>query len=87
MLGCLKIFIVTSDRSVNICFYGLNRSLASTISSINNYVFDGLSSLGIEYKVYGVFSRIEEFSNERSGEFGEGLQNNEADLIEFNELQ
>ena len=87
MLGCLKIFIVSSDRSVNICFYGLNRSLASTISSINNYVFDGLSSLGIEYKVYGVFSRIEEFSNERSGEFGEGLQNNEADLIEFNELQ
>ena len=78
---------MTSDQSVNICFYGLNRSLASTIGSINNYVFGGLNSIGIKYRVYGVFSRVEEFSNQRSGEYGEGLQDNEIDLIEFNELQ
>lgn len=83
----IKNFTVTSDHSVNICFYGLNRSLASTIGSINNHVFGGLASIGIEYKVYGFFSRVKEFSNERSGEFGAGLQDNETDLIEFNELQ
>ena len=73
----IKNFTVKSDRSVNICFYGLNRSLVSTISSINNHVFGSLASIGIEYKVYGFFSRVKEFSNESSGEFGAGLQDNE----------
>ena len=75
------------SSSINICFYGLNRSLSSTINSINKYIFDSLSSLGVTYQIYGVFSQVKEFSNDRSGEISVRVQNNEAELIQFSDLK
>ena len=75
------------SSSINICFYGLNRSLSSTINSINKYIFDSLSSLGVTYQIYGVFSQVEEFSNDRSGEISARVQNNAAELIQFSDLK
>ena len=76
-----------NSSAVNICFYGLNRSLSSTIGSINGYLFDGLSSLGIDYKIYGTFSRVNEFANARSSESAASIQANEEDLIDFAEIK
>ena len=78
---------MTIDSSINICFYGLNRSLSSTIDSINKYIFDSLSSLGVSYHIYGVFSQVKDFSNDRSGESRLEIQNNESELIKFSELK
>jgi len=77
---------VTGKISVNICFYGLNRSLGTTIYSLNKSLFGGLSSIGVEFKAYGFFSRPEELANTRSGEFGVLPEDNEAELIKFDEL-
>ena len=78
---------MTIASAVNICFYGLNRSLSFTIDSINKYLFEGLSSSGIECEVYGCFSQVKGFANSRSNELGSTIQHNEGDLIRFAEVK
>ena len=69
--------------AVNICFFGLNRSLSYTISSIKEYIFQPLNQLGIVYSVYGAFVHVESFTNPRSNEFSVSPQNSETDIIDF----
>ena len=78
---------MTASPTVNICFYGLNRSLSFTIDSINKYLFDGLSSAEIECELYGCFSQVNSFTNSRSNESGAAIQHNEANLIQFSEIK
>ena len=73
--------------SVNVCFFGLNRSLSATIDSINNYLFDSLDELNIDYSIFGSFVRVDSFSNERSHEFDAKPQENESELIDFVSLK
>ena len=75
------------DTNVNICFFGLNRSLSFTINSIDKYLFEGLALAGLEYKVYGCFSQVNSFTNSRSSESDASIQNNEASLIDFAEIK
>ena len=76
-----------SHKSVNICFFGVNRSLTSTIHSINQYLFSCLDRFSITYSVYGSFMQIERFSNLRSNEFDQVPEQNESDLIDFDGLK
>ena len=76
-----------SHNSVNICFFGVNRSLTSTIHSINQYLFSCLDRCSITYSVYGSFMQIERFSNLRSNEFDQVPEQNESDLIDFDGLK
>lgn len=74
-------------KAVNICFFGINRSLSSTIESINKYLFDHLKDLSIGYSVYGAFNSVDVLSNERSGEVGLITEKNELDLIDFDDYK
>ena len=74
-------------ESVNICFFGLNRSLTSTIRSIENYLFKNLDNLSIEYNIYGAFNQIDQFSNDRTGEQDCSIENSESSLINFDALK
>ena len=76
-----------SHNSVNICFFGVNRSLSSTIHSINQYLFSCLEQCSITYSVYGSFMKIDRFSNLRSNEFDLVPEQNESDLIDFDGLK
>ena len=73
--------------AVNICFFGVNRSLTATIKSINQYIFDRLDQLSITYSVYGSFMKIDRFSNLRSNEFDQSPEQSESDLISFDGLK
>ena len=75
--------IVQHVKAVNICFFGINRALSSTIDSINKYLFDHLKDLSIDYSVYGAFNRFDILSNERSGEVELTTEKNELELINF----
>ena len=68
---------------LNICFYGLNRSLSFTLPSINKHLFDTLKSNDIKYSVFGAFAKIDKFSNTRSNEFDEQPEPNAEQLIDF----
>ena len=76
-----------SHNSVNVCFFGVNRSLSSTIHSINQYLFSCLERCSITYSVYGSFMKIDRFSNLRSNEFDLVPEQNESDLIDFDGLK
>lgn len=76
-----------SHNSVNVCFFGVNRSLSSTIHSINQYLFSCLDRCSITYSVYGSFMKIDRFSNLRSNEFDLVPEQNESDLIDFDGLK
>ena len=78
---------MSNHKSVNICFFGVNRSLTSTINSINQYLFSCLDRLSITYSVYGSFMKIERFSNLRTNEFDQVPEQNESDLIDFVSLK
>ena len=73
--------------AVNICFFGMNRSLSATVDSINKYLFDSLDNIGVDYSIFGAFVKVDSFSNERSQEFNAKLQSNESDLIQFTSLK
>ena len=73
--------------NINICFFGLNRSLSCTIDSLNKYVFKALAASGFEFRVYGCFSRVKAFTNSRSGESGAPIQDNEENLIQFEAIK
>ena len=74
-------------ESVNICFFGLNRSLGATIQSINKYLFGYLDRFSIKYSTYGSFMKIERFSNSWSDEFDQAPEQNESALIDFDNLK
>ncbi|MDA7436808.1 hypothetical protein N8654_03900, partial [Synechococcus sp. AH-601-B19] len=76
-----------SFNSVNICFFGVNRSLTATIKSINQYLFDCLDECSIAYSVYGSFMKIDHFSNLRSNEFDQKPELTESDHIKFDGLK
>ena len=76
-----------THNSVNVCFFGVNRSLSSTIHSINQYLFSCLDRCSITYSVYGSFMKIDRFSNLRSNEFDLVPEQNESDLIDFDGLK
>ena len=76
-----------SFNSVNICFFGVNRSLTATIKSIKQYLFDCLDEYSIAYSVYGSFMKIDNFSNLRSNEFDQKPEITESDLIKFDGLK
>lgn len=73
--------------SVNICFFGLNRSLSVTIKSINQYLFGCLDRASVKYSVYGSFMKIDRFSNSRTDEFDQAPERNESTLIDFDGLK
>ena len=73
--------------SINICFFGVNRSLSATIDSINRYVFEYLESLSLDYSVYGSFAKVENYTNARSNEFDAVPEKNERDLISFDDFK
>ena len=70
--------------SINICFFGVNRSLSATIDSINKYIFGCLESCSVEYSVYGSFAKVDSYTNARSNEFDAVPEINESELIGFN---
>ena len=78
---------MSGPSELNICFFGLNRSLSLTIDSINRYIFDSLESLDIKFATFGSFVRVDSFSNPRSDELNSIPQDNEAELINFNFLK
>jgi len=73
--------------AVNICFFGMNRSLSATVGSINKYLFDSLDDIDVDYSVFGAFVKVDSFSNERSHEFNVKPESNESDLIQFASLK
>ena len=68
---------------INICFFGVNRSLSATISSINRYIFECLESCSVDYSVYGSFVKVDSYTNARSSEFDAVPEINERELISF----
>ena len=74
-------------NAVNICFFGVNRSLSATINSINKYLFDYLDQRSITYSVYGSFMKIDRFSNLRSNEIDQKPEQSESDLIKFDGIK
>ena len=72
-----------NNRSINICFYGLNRSLSRTINSINKHLFEALKSNNVQYTIFGAFANIDNFSNTRSNEFNANAESNAELLIDF----
>ena len=73
--------------SINICFFGINRSLSATIYSINRYILEYLESRSIEYSVYGSFSKVDSYTNSRSNEFDVVPETNESELISFDDFK
>ena len=69
--------------SINICFFGVNRSLSVTIDSINKHIFGCLESCSVEYSVYGSFAKVDSYTNSRSNEFDAVPEINESELISF----
>ena len=74
-------------KSINICFFGVNRSLSRSIESINKYLFNYLDDHSYEYSVFGAFNKIDSFSNSRSGEYGLSLEQTEDQLIHFDGIK
>ena len=72
-----------NNRPINICFYGLNRSLSITINSINKHLLEALKSNNIRYTIFGAFANIDNFSNTRSNEFNANTESNAEQLIDF----
>ena len=68
---------------INICFFGVNRSLSATINSINRYIFEYLESCSVDYSVYGSFVKVDSYTNARSSEFDAVPEINERELISF----
>ena len=68
---------------INICFFGVNRSLSATINSINRYIFEYLENCSVDYSVYGSFVKVDSYTNARSSEFDAVPEINERELISF----
>lgn len=67
---------------INICFYGLNRSLTRTYPSINANLFAPLHKLGIVTNLYSTFIRVEgSINNPRSREAGVYADTSESRLL------
>ena len=73
--------------AVNICFFGLNRSLSSTIHSIKKYLLNPLEEQGCNISIFGAFCRVNQYSNTRSNEAGVAPEHNEQSYIDFNKVQ
>ena len=84
---CIICQIVQNFTAANICFFGLNRSLSTTIHSIKKYLLNPLEEKGCNISIFGAFCRVNEYSNTRSGEAAVAPENNEQSLINFNEVQ
>ena len=78
---------MASFSGVNICLYGLNRSLSLTINSIRNRLLAPLEGQGCEVSLFGAFCQTEKFSNTRSGESCLVPEKNERSLIDFIEVK
>ena len=78
--------MVENTLAINICFFGLNRSLSYTIDSINRNLLEPLVNLGIDISTFGSFIKVDN-PNPRSNEINASPQNNEAELIDFDDLK
>jgi len=67
---------------VNICIYGLNRSLSKTHQSMREYLIKPLEDLGIAINIHSCFIRNEiAYDNPRSNEFGVRSECSEKTLL------
>lgn len=69
-------------RKVAICFWGLTRSLKYTLDSIKEKILNELEKAGIEYHIFLHTYQIDEsYTNTRSGEHNQILDNEEYKLL------
>lgn len=70
------------NSELNICIYGLNRSLSQTIHSIRSYLLDPLKELGIASSIYACLIKTDQpIVNPRSGELDVYPEQNEQELL------
>ena len=70
-------------KGINVCIYGLNRSLDVTVHSINEKILKPVASIVDEVHFYAAFNVTVsgEFSSQRSGESSSRIGNDQKDLL------
>jgi hypothetical protein len=69
-------------REINVCFYGLNRSLSKTHESIENHLIQPLRQLDIVVNIHACFVRANgPIHNPRSGEVDSEAESSEQTLL------
>ena len=78
-----------SLKGVNICMYGLNRSLGVTVHSIENKILQPLRSMAEELHCHAAFNVTAsgEFSSKRSGESLSRIADDQQDLLPGFQIQ
>ena len=78
-----------SFKGVNICIYGLNRSLGVTVHSIENKILQPLRSMAEELHCHAAFNVTAsgEFSSKRSGESLSRIADDQQDLLPGFQIQ
>ena len=70
-------------KGINVCIYGLNRSLGVTVHSIKEKILQPVESIADEVQFYAAFNVTVsgEFSSQRSGESSSRIGNDQKDLL------
>ena len=70
-------------KGVNVCIYGLNRSLGTTVYSIKKKILEPVSSIADEAYFYAAFNVTVsgDFSSQRSGERFSRIGDDQQDLL------
>ena len=75
--------IFMAIKGINVCVYGLNRSLGVTVHSIKEKILQPVASIADEVHFYAAFNVTVsgEFSSQRSGERSSSIGNDQKDLL------